>query len=102
MAGMKTNIDGLEMPAKKRTYLFTNSVALAQTVKDLQCKGTHAHGSLTDGRARKCQEYPEEFCEVVRKAVAEEKNQGSDVGDGALLFGSTTKNVEDVTPLIKR
>ena len=86
------------MPAKKRTGIFTNSPALALALKSLQCDGAHAHGGLTDGRARKCQEYPEEFCEAVCKTVIGERNRGSEVRNGAMLLGSLSSRRHLVNP----
>ena len=74
MLGMKSEDEMGEDPAKKRTSIITNSQLLAHRLSQYQCDGNHRHVKLINGRARKCQEYPDEFCELVCRTVMEEKN----------------------------
>ncbi len=75
MAGMQ--LDGV--PAKKRTGVVTNSVALQDALKEMQCSGEHEHADLTGGKARACQVYPEKFCKLVCETVMKERNQANGI-----------------------
>ena len=62
-------------PVKKRTQIFTKSPSLANTLEQKQCSGLHRHVSLMHGRAKNCEIYPDEFCEKLCKAVAQDIRQ---------------------------
>ena len=52
---------------------MTNSPMLAEKMKEFQCSREHRHVMLTNGRAQKCQVYPDEFCRLVCKTVMKEQ-----------------------------
>ena len=56
-------------PAKKRIGVMTISPELADTLAKFQCDSTHRHVVLEGGRLKACQEYPDEFFEVVLRAI---------------------------------
>ena len=60
-------------PVKTRTSVVTNSVKLAAELKQRQCKGDHVHANTFCGRIKQCEIYPEEFCELICRAVSSEK-----------------------------
>ena len=73
MAGMMPwDILG-QAPAKKRTGIATNSKALATTLANLQCDGSHRHVILMGGKAKQCEKYPEDFCRLVCSTIMDEK-----------------------------
>ena len=73
MLGMKTHDDmGQETAAQKRTQIMTNSQAVATVLLEAQCRGEHKHTQLLGGRAKACQEYTDEFCDLVCMAVKRE------------------------------
>ena len=69
MLGMRSKDASGSAPAKKRTGVMTNSPELADTLAKFQCDSTHRHVVLEGGRPKACEEYPDEFCEVVLRAV---------------------------------
>ena len=80
MAGMKPQgKHGIEH-IKKRTGLMTNSERIANEMRGRQCDGTHQHGSLTDGRAKEAQVYPDEFCQVLCEQAMLEKADKAGIG----------------------
>ena len=70
--GMKSEDEHGTGPAQKRTSVMTNSEALAKELSRHRCQRNHRHVPLVDGRARACQEYPDEFCELVCRTVMRE------------------------------
>ena len=74
MLGLLSKDQDGEGPAKKRTGIMTNSPMLAEKLKQVQCSKEHRHVMLMNGRARKCQTYPDEFCRLVCKTVMRENN----------------------------
>ena len=69
MLGMRSKDASGSAPAKKRTGVMTNSPELADTLAKFQCDSTHRHVVLEGGRPKACEEYPDEFCEVVLRAI---------------------------------
>ena len=69
MLGMRSKDASGSAPAKKRTSVMTNSPELADAFAQFQCDSSHRHVVLEGGRAKACQEYPDEFCEVVLRAI---------------------------------
>ena len=69
MFGMRSKDASGSAPAKKRTGVMTNSPELADTLAKFQCDSTHRHVVLEGGRPKACEEYPDEFCKVVLRAV---------------------------------
>ena len=60
--------------AMKLTGFMTNSECVAEEL-NLQCDGSHEHQPLTQGRAKKAAEYPEELCEAIVRGVIEQRNK---------------------------
>ena len=70
MLGMETtDKEGNRAPAKKRTKVLTNSSNIALLLREAQCRNEHRHQELLDGRASKCQEYPDKFAKVICEGV---------------------------------
>ena len=70
MLGMETtDKEGNRAPAKKRTNVLTNSSNIALLLRGAQCRNDHRHQELLDGRASKCQEYPDKFAKVICEGV---------------------------------
>ena len=59
--------------AKKRTTVMTNSPAVAMLLREAQCRSEHQHIPLLEGRAGPCQEYPDQFCELICEGIKREK-----------------------------
>ena len=98
MAGMlSADLEG-EAPAKKRTGVATNSKSLAKTLSKLQCDHLHRHVQLMGGKAKRCEIYPECFCELVCKTVMEEKNFSEKFGGYLGQLGYQAAQVRDITP----
>ena len=72
-AGMKLKKTGEHV--KKRTGIMTNSVRLQGVLRGLQCPGHHSHAAIFGQDARDCQEYPDEFCDLVCSTLMIEKNE---------------------------
>ena len=69
MLGMRSKDASSSAPAKKRTGVMTNSPELADTLAKFEGESTHRHVVLEGGRLKACEEYPDEFCEVVLGAI---------------------------------
>ena len=69
MLGMRSKDASGSAPAKKRTGVMTNSPDLNDTLAKFQFDSTHRCVVLAGGRPNACEEYPDEFCEVVLRAV---------------------------------
>ena len=100
MMGMtSTDAEG-KAAARKRTGILTNSKALADELRKMQCSRDHRHVALTGGRAGPCQKYPEEFCRKVCDTVMKEKT-GTGAHAGFLNQISMTGAIaRDVTETI--
>ena len=71
--GMKTkDAAGQDVPAKKRTTVFTNSPNLAEVLRRAQCQKLHQHQHLIGGKASACQVYPRKFVEFIVKSIEKE------------------------------
>jgi hypothetical protein len=71
--GMKTEGEnGEQVPARKRTRVLTNSGHIAAALRYYQCQGGHKHRHLDGGRARACEQYPEEFSELIVRGLKQE------------------------------
>ncbi|MBN71658.1 MAG: hypothetical protein CME32_20555 [Gimesia sp.] len=78
--GLKTIDDEGEALAEKRTRIMSNAPEIIKRVsrqctnKDMEKKTErHRHADLTNGRAKKCQVYPREFCKAVCEGIATQK-----------------------------
>ena len=70
MLGMTTTTkDGDTASAKKRTKVLTHSKNVALLLEQAQCRKEHGHQELLDGRASKCQEYPDKFAKLICEGV---------------------------------
>ena len=87
MAGMLSHDFAGDAPARKRTGAVTNCMHVAKELARLQCDNSHRHVHLVDGRARECQNYPENFCEMICKAVLKAKSQQTDNAEDIELAG---------------
>ena len=75
MLGMKTTDDnGKEAAARKRTKVMTNSNAVALLLQEAQCRSEHVHQHLLSNRAGPCQEYTDEFCQLICEEIKREKD----------------------------
>ena len=97
MLGMKSTDEHGEAPAMKKTAIVTNSKKLVEVLKKYQCDHSHRHVMLLNGRAKACQEYPDEFCELVCKTVMEEKNQEAYGLIGSLTHEDKQGDITDIT-----
>ena len=75
MLGMRaTDRHGNPSSARKRTTVMTNSPAVATLLRDAQCRSEHQHTPLLGGKAGPCQEYTDQFCELICEGVRREKD----------------------------
>ena len=65
---------GKQSAAKKRTIVMTNSPAVAMLLREAQCRSEHQHTPLLEGRAGPCQQYPDQFCELICEGIKREKD----------------------------
>lgn len=97
-AGMSMRgLDGINMPVKKRTGIMTNSPGLVKELRQRQCPRDHQHLVLQGGKAHECRIYPEEFCELVCKAVMREKNKTSECSGLLERISAIDAEVTDIT-----
>ena len=95
MLGMATTDNrGEAAPAKKRTRVITNSKHVAAALRICQCNGLHSHVQLTSGRAKKCEEYPQAFAEIIVLAL---KREIADVEWLETIRGQVVGSITDVT-----
>ena len=97
MLGMRSKDQGGEGPAKNKTGIMTNSPLLTEELNKFQCNKEHRHVELTNGRAHKCQIYPDEFCRFVCKTVMKENNQEEFKTIDMLSDTMKEQNITDVT-----
>ena len=97
MLGMRSKDQDGEAPAKKMTGVMTNSPMLVEKLREFQCSNEHRHVMLTNGRAQKCQIYPDEFCRLVCKTVMREKNLNEFKAINMLSETVRDQNITDVT-----
>ena len=72
MLGLRTwSAEGEQVRAKKPTRFMTNSECIAKNL-ECRCDKLHDHQPLTQGRAKKAAEYPEEMCEAIVKGIREQ------------------------------
>ena len=102
MMGMKSSDEEGEAPARKRTGALTNSKAIAEMLRQAQCEGSHRHVKLIGGKAKACEEYPEEFCEKVCKAAMKEKMDAEGHTKFLNLVGMKIAKCEEATTLIQQ
>ena len=69
MLGMRSKDASGSAPAKKRTGVMANSPELADTLAKFQCDSTHRRVVLEGWCPKALEEYPNEFCEVVLRAI---------------------------------
>ena len=74
MLGMRTmDRHGNPSSARKMTTVMTNSPAVAKLLRNAQCRSEHQHTPLLGGKAGPCQEYTDQFCELICEGVRREK-----------------------------
>ena len=72
--GTKTpSINGKDLPAKKRTSVFTNSKHIAEVLRLAQCQGAHAPEPLVGGRAKACDVFVKLMVEGTKKYIQDAK-----------------------------
>ena len=77
MLGMRSKDASGSALAKKRTGVLTSSPQLADMLAKFQCDSTRRHLVLEGGRPKACEEYPDEFCELVCREVLSERTRDS-------------------------
>ncbi len=75
MVGMQATDQDGEGAAKKRTGVLSNSEEISKALEDRQCDKKHRHVVLTGGKAKACEVYPDEFCELICTAAMEDKQK---------------------------
>ena len=100
MLGMTSKDEQGEAPVMKKTAVVTNSKKLAEALRQCQCDHSHRHVVLLGGKAKACQRYPDEFCELVCKTVMEEKNQLTYGSINSLTNENKQNDISDITEYI--
>ena len=75
MLGMlATDRQGNPAAAKKRTAMMNNFLAVATLLREAQCRAERLHAPLLDGKAGPCQQYPDQFRDLMCEGVKREKD----------------------------
>ena len=71
---LTTDRQGKPTAAKKRTTVMTNSPVVATVLHEAQCRSKRLHAPLLEGRAGPCQQYPDQFYELICEGIKREKD----------------------------
>jgi hypothetical protein len=89
---------GEEVPVKKPTGFMSNSPKICERLRKL-CPGKHRHISLTGGRAKIAEIYPDALCSEILKGVIEQMRIDGRIGNGgdvgAVMAEEQTMNWEE-------
>ena len=69
---MTPSTRGEDLPAKKRTSVFTSSENIAEVLRLAQCQGAHVHEPLVGGRAKASEVYPKKFIKLMVEGIKKE------------------------------
>ena len=79
--GMVQHEGGEEVSVKKPTGFMSNSPKICERLRKL-CPGKHKHISLTGGRAKIAEIYPDALCSEILKGVIEQMRIDGRIGNG--------------------